>query len=632
MLTVLSGLRKASHASLRHSRPAQRREPGGPRELAVWPRRAVALCLLALCLSVSSSWATAEPFVPEQPTIPADALRTGEKGYMLTVLKGTEPVRIPVQVAGVIPQRTGAPRGEIQDFILVRILPFRDTRGQTVELARGMSGSPVYFRGKLAGAVGRGWEFSDHSLALVTPIADMCGVFAAENEGLKKATKKKTVSPLYSPELRFGKPAATPITVSGVKASYLSRTLGGDLVEVPSVRGVLPVEPGQFRPGEAVAAILAWGDVEIAATGTVTATSKDGRFLAFGHSFLKRGRSAYPAARAVVYETVSSQAFPFKLASPTSLAGTITQDREAGIGGQMGSFTPSIPVTLVFRDRDRGTREERSFRIVTDAWLTSKLLEGICTGLVEEMWGRKGQGTMTVTLRIEGKDIRNGWTRNDVFFSDEDAGAAALKQSVQIMSTFLTQPFEDRMPLGFRLELEATEEPRALLIEDVKAPAKVKAGTEFTVTVTLRPWRGKPITRDFKLKAPEGTSGICELIVRGGGVHPLPQLAIEGGWKTIDSLDRMLQELGAMDANNELFLELTSDAISEAIKKATNKNKNDKDAHDDGADLLPEEKEFLSQTKERRIKEGTLCVYRADRFVDGMIKRLVTVEPGEDKK
>lgn len=602
-------------------------------------RRLTALCLLALCLSVSASRAMADPFVPEQPTIPAGALKTGEKGYMLTVLKGTEPVRLPVQVAGVIPQSLNASRGEIRDFILVRILPFRDARGQTVELARGMSGSPVYFRGKLAGAVGRGWEFSDHSLALVTPIADMCGVFAAENEGVKKTTdkkppekktpEKKTASSLRSSAL----PAATPITVSGVPASFLSRALGGDLVEVPVARGEPRVEPGRFRPGEAVAALLAWGDVEVAATGTVTATSKDGRFLAFGHSFLKRGRSAYPAARAIIHETVSSQAFPFKLATPTSLAGTITQDREAAIGGRTDFFAPSIPVTLVFRDRDRGTRDERSFRVVADAWLTSKLLEGICAGLVEELWGRKGQGTMTVTLRIEGKNIRNGWTRNDVFFSEEDAGAAALKQSVQIMSSFLTQPFEDRMPLGFRLDIEATEEPRALIIEDVKAPAKAKAGEELTVTVTLRPWRGKPITRDFKVKAPEGTSGVCELIVRGGGVHPLPQLAIDGGWKTIDSLDRMLQEIGAIDANNELFVELTSDAIAEAIKKAANKDGKDdgKDSHEE-SNLLPEEKEFLSQTKERRIKEGTLCVYRADRFVDGMIKRLVTVEPGGDKK
>ncbi|MBQ9526427.1 MAG: hypothetical protein IJR68_02355 [Fretibacterium sp.] len=135
------------------------------------------------------------------------------------------------------------------------------------------------------------------------------------------------------------------------------------------------------------------------------------------------------------------------------------------------------------------------------------------------------------------------------------------------------------------------------------------------------------------MKAPEGTSGVCELIVRGGGVHPLPQLAVDGGWKAIDSLERMLQEIAAIDANNELFVELTSDAIAEAIKKATNKDGKDggKDTHEE-SNLLPEETEYLSQTKERRIREGTLCVYRADRFVDGMMKRLVTVEPGENKK
>ena len=56
----------------------------------------------------------------------------------------------------------------MENVVLIRFLPNADERAG--RLAQGMSGSPVYVRGKLIGAVGSGWEFGDHRLALVTPI------------------------------------------------------------------------------------------------------------------------------------------------------------------------------------------------------------------------------------------------------------------------------------------------------------------------------------------------------------------------------------------------------------------------------------------------------------------------------
>ena len=36
-----------------------------------------------------------------------------------------------------------------------------------------MSGSPFFINGRLVGAIGYGWDFSDHNLGLVTPIEEM---------------------------------------------------------------------------------------------------------------------------------------------------------------------------------------------------------------------------------------------------------------------------------------------------------------------------------------------------------------------------------------------------------------------------------------------------------------------------
>src|SRR5580692_6192646 len=79
-----------------------------------------------------------------------------------------------VEVLGVLHNVNG-PKG---DIILVRL------HGQKVEytgVVAGMSGSPVYFDGKLAGALAfRIGEFSKEPIAGVTPIADMLEISALD--------------------------------------------------------------------------------------------------------------------------------------------------------------------------------------------------------------------------------------------------------------------------------------------------------------------------------------------------------------------------------------------------------------------------------------------------------------------
>jgi hypothetical protein len=566
----------------------------------------ISVTVLAGCSGASVSSAAAA-FVPEQSVVPVERLRAGMRGYALTVLRGTRPARLPVEIVSVIPRR-----GAVKNAIMIRMLPSPDNL--TGEVAQGMSGSPVYIDGKLAGAIGMGWNFSDHKTALVTPVEDMCDVFSRPDRPVIIRGPGGSAS---GPSRR-----SLPLMVGGLSdraATGLGKTLGIPVESAPwGAAGELPVSVEKFSPGDAIAVLLVWGDVEMAATGTVTATSRDGRFLAFGHSFLERGAVNFPVARAYIHDIVSSHAFPFKLASPTALVGTATQDRDAGVGGRMGYFTPSIAATLVFRDMDAGDGERsvKNFRLTPDEYIGSKLLEGVYSGLVDDQWGRKGQGTLSVTLRVEGRGLTEGWTRTNVFFSEDDVGSVALRESVAIMELFLQQPFAEVYPVGFRLDVSATQEPKLLIIEDVVVSSDAKPGDLLNVEVTLRPWRRSPVKKHFEVVVPKDATGTCELIVRGGGMNPLAQLAVNGAWKTIDGFGRMLTELSAADANNELIVELLHDQAE---------SKSSRDGKKTVAELLPEEKEFLSETKTRRIKEGTLRISSSEYVVDGLMKRLISV-------
>ena len=167
-------------------------------------------------------------------------------------------------------------------------------------------------------------------------------------------------------------------------------------------------------------------------------------------------------------------------------------------------------------------------------------------------------------------------------------------------------------------------------MKHVEAPEDAKPGEEIEVSVSLRVWRNDPVTRKFKLTIPEDSSGVFELIVRGGGTQPMGQAGIEGGWRTITSLERMLTEFRAADANNQIILELNADRTGEIFNKGKSTKKSTKakgkKSPAKNSDFLPEEEEYLSETKERRIKEGTLKIYSSEYYIDGLMRRIIHTE------
>src|SRR5271168_3180197 len=101
---------------------------------------------------------------------PLSQVQPGMKGVAYTIFTGDEIEKVDLVVLGVLHDALG-PK---QDIILVQLL------GEKVEhtgVVAGMSGSPVYFDGKLAGALSlKLGVFTKEPIAGVTPIANMLDV------------------------------------------------------------------------------------------------------------------------------------------------------------------------------------------------------------------------------------------------------------------------------------------------------------------------------------------------------------------------------------------------------------------------------------------------------------------------
>ena len=97
--------------------------------------------------------------------MPVSEIKTGMKGYGLTVFRGTEPERFDVEVLGVI--RQFRPH---QDLVLIKT---SHPRLEIAKVVAGMSGSPIFLNNKMIGAYAYGWQFGSEPIAGVTPIQSM---------------------------------------------------------------------------------------------------------------------------------------------------------------------------------------------------------------------------------------------------------------------------------------------------------------------------------------------------------------------------------------------------------------------------------------------------------------------------
>lgn len=620
-------------------------------------RKTILANMLLVCglLALSTGVSFAE-FVPTDPIMPISQVRPGMRGEARTVIRGTEVVRFPVEVLDVI-RRNTAPR----NLILIR------ASGPVIEetggIAAGMSGSPVYIGGKLVGAIGYGWNFSRHDMGLVTSIEDMVALWdnveripsfdpapiipdapatpkeAAASEDVKQSEPDETDT--VSDDLVF--PANAPLFVSGVStrmAESIGQMLGSSVSPLGgtffgsdsgsgsgreinlgdrSKRAKYDAKP---KPGQAIGASLVWGDIEVSAIGTLTAIDKDGRFMAFAHPFVSQGATSAALMEARIARVIPGVANPFKLGTTGDIIGIVTQDRPQGIGGYVGRFAPAASFTVNMTDVDAGRNFRRRFQMVQDKFMISNLAGTAIVGCVEDLWGRRGGGSAKVTATFSGSALLEGWKRTNVFVSEKDVVAEMLKEFNLLTQLFAVNQFQELRPFGVDVTLEMTEEPRVLYIEDVKIPSETfRPGETVSFDITLRPWRKAPFVRTYSLKIPEKVTGICELLVRGGGIAEENAEYMEAAWRSISSLPILLNELDAKETNDQIVLEIRGqEALETQIQRARQGNPED----------LMNDK-LKSEIRAEKVEEGSMRIVRTNYYVDGIIHKLIKVEGAPQK-
>src|SRR3989449_7779536 len=157
-----------------------------------------------------------------QDIIPFSEIKTGMKGIGKTVFDGTRVEDFQVEVIGTLEHI--APR---RNLILVRLAG--GPLANTGVLSR-MSGSPIFFGDRLAGAVAYTWGFAREPVAGVTPIQEMLQGEDKETPAAARPGPRRTAAPLIgSPVALLMHPEEHP---GHFASAFDGLTLPGDPVPV----------------------------------------------------------------------------------------------------------------------------------------------------------------------------------------------------------------------------------------------------------------------------------------------------------------------------------------------------------------------------------------------------------------
>lgn len=466
--------------------------------------------LIPLALALGGIlWAAGAPagFAQAPETLPLDQVKPGMKGYAYTIFAGDQVEKFDLEVIGVMPNMLG-PK---QSIILVQLI------GPKVEhtgVVAGMSGSPVYLDGKLAGALSlKLGVFTKEAIAGVTPIAD---VLHPEKQGEREnAGVPVTLSPQTSAQNGIPSGAAlqsieTPLAFSGFQASAIEpfakqlHELG--FVAAQGGTAQPRSDDAKLAPGDMAGMVLVEGDASINSACTVTAVEGDHVFLC-GHPFMNLGDVDIPMARSRVLTTLSSELASTKIVNVGGTIGTITGDHVTAVTGTLGPRPEMIPLELELKSP--GGEKKLHFQIVNHPKLTP-LLVGLTTynGLTQN--GLYGEGA---TLSLSGDIELRGHVPvhiENTFAPGDTLNPDGLPVALNVMSVFtkiFTNTFEAAKVEKISLHVESTTGRQSFVIDSAWLERNEAApGDTLKVRVLLRPYRGAPKVVETSVRVPDQAS------------------------------------------------------------------------------------------------------------------------------
>jgi len=472
---------------------------------------------------------------------PLKDIRPGQKGVGKTVFSGSKVEEFQVEVLGVLENI-----GPRQSIILARLSggPLAGTG-----VMQGMSGSPVYIDGKLAGAVALAFPQAKEAIAGVRPIEEMLRVTPDVKSQPATVARQRYISG----DLRLEE-IATPVSFSGFTASVLEqfaprlRELGLDPRQGVSGGGNPPDrlgDPSKLEPGSMISVQLLSGDMSVSADGTVTAIDGN-RLYAFGHRFLASGATDLPFARAEVLALLPSLASSFKISQAKEWMGTITEDRDTAISGLTGRRAAMSPMEI------RVGRNRYRMNVIQDRVMTPLVAQMAVFSAIDATERSVGAATYSIRGRA---DFDGGSLKLDnVYSGDVNVATLASVGVAAPLSYALASGFDAFRLKNLALEVAPLATRNQMQIADVAAPRRARPGDDVELSVVLTGENGAETVQKSHYRIPVGApAGPLYATVSDAATANLAEVQTAMG-SPARSPEQVLRLLNSLRSNTNAYI------------------------------------------------------------------------------
>ncbi|MGC8777691.1 MAG: SpoIVB peptidase S55 domain-containing protein [Candidatus Caldatribacteriaceae bacterium] len=430
---------------------------------------------------------------------PFQDVQQGMEAVGKTVFYGTKVEDFRVEVIDVV-------RGKsLNDSYFV--IQVKDQRVKSLGgISAGMSGSPIYIKGKIAGALAYSWETQDNLVGVVTPIEAMLSIWKEE----------EAIVPLNG----SGSSVVFLRGFQGRAGELLAQTLQADF----SLRRVFTLPSFLFwgraeeknhtlEPGGAIGIQLLTGDAEILSIGTLT--FRDGeRILALGHPFLHRGKVSYFLSSVYVNFSLKGEEFPFKVGTSLETVGMIDQDRGVGVSGRIGTLPEGSEIHVTVKEGSK--KGDYHYTAVRDSAILLEILPKVILDSVDRTIDSQTPGSGNVRLKMEKADF----SLQEEFFmiSDTDIGSTISDSMGKVLEMILANPYQDAAPEKMELDIEIFPDIQKGWLLATEFPRIVKRGETAEGRISFFLYRQGERTIAFPFTVPaDFAAGEAEVIVQGRG-------------------------------------------------------------------------------------------------------------------
>lgn len=353
-----------------------------------------------------------------------EELQSGMRGTVRSVLQGVKVASFDVQLQGII---EGPVAGN--KYLLLKV------EDDDLRLGSGFSGSPVYFDGRLAGAISHMEKNLARQMVMAVPIARM----------MEDAARSGV--------------ASLPAPVAA---------------ELP-------------EPGSMIALPLVRGDIWLGSSGTLTYADK-GILLAFGHEHLFSGNTVQvPIHRALVHGVIPKTDMSHKEASPLEEIGSVVWDGKAAIVGKLGGKAAMTPLLVTCKPVS-GPQRTYTLEMLNNTRLAPALLSKVVQAVASAMLPNRPGGTdLELVLQAQLGGMAGPVTINQRFNLQAIKADASSPNPFELLLNALLLPLGDSGRIS-SLSIQLTELPdarSARIAEAVFSMTRARAGETVPLRVRL---------------------------------------------------------------------------------------------------------------------------------------------------